>query len=673
MLAIGRREESFRYIFGVDPNKLQELAINTMMPDRNYIVIAPTGSGKTYVGFWHAIMKGRGIYLATTTANTWEKYIWFREKIAGKVNMEPAILNKDFPGTAAKIVSSDMLFTTPFKLSQYVSYRNVVEWVRGASIIVDEIHEMPPETEFIVSWALSIGANVVGLSATVDDSDANAMARWLNAAIIKPEMERPIPIFYHEVRIEKDEDEYGDIVFIVDGLGKFSSREEAVVRYIVSLYERSREHGILFWAPTRAAVEDLASAVADNLEPPPGWDAEGDAIARKLGRGSQSDLTLRDIIRRAPVGFHHGGLSAESRRLVQELFLSRKIRILGTAYTLVEGVNLPARHLVMTTLYGHDGSLLKPSEFHQLAGRAGRPGLDEEGHVHIFIDTESEAAYLKTIMRIKAEPISSKIYDEDFMTRALLRLIAYGNRDPSSLANFVRRTFWSAIHGDAGSEAVVSMMKRIIDGLVGEGYIEIRDNRIWFPSRELYFAATVGLKMDEKRLADNAAGKDAKQLLYEIADIAVKILGGGNPSQEHMDVREIAVDFGLMSASMVGGRRGRLAQELAEKIYELAGAMALYRSRAFGWNDAARQSLSNALELLATGASDVMVSLRKSGIPLTVIKRLARNYAIALTGSSCIDEDTAEKIYEYAVADYRSQRPWFKPLREYLRSKTCKE
>lgn len=673
MFASKSKYEVFKSIFGVDPNQLQSYAIDVIDPYKNYLVVAPTGSGKTLVGFWAAVLRGRGVYMGTTVANTYEKYVWFREKVAPNVRMEPAILNKDFPGTAKKILSSDMLFTTPYKLSQYIGDRTklngmtVTGWVRGATIIVDEIHNMDPETEFMVSWALSVGANVIGLSATVDDEDINAMARWLGAAVIKPSIERPVPLFFHEVMIRKEVDSDDILIFTIDSKA-YHSREEAVAGYIADLYAKNPDAGILFWCPTRSAVEDMAFNVASMIKPPPGWDEEAKAIQKKIGVGSIHDTRLRELISIAPVGFHHGGLSSESRIAVQELFMKKKLKIVGTAYTLTEGVNLPARHVVITNIYEHDGTLIKPTTFHQLAGRAGRPGLDPEGHVHILVDNEAESAYIKAIMKIKAEPISSGIYDEDFLTRAVLRLISYGNRDPASLSKFVVKSFWAAIHGENGVEAITKMLGKVIENLVNENYIQIENNTIRFPTRELYYAGTVGLKMNEKKFADEAAGKQVSEIVDGISLIATSILS--NRSQEdYEEARRLAVELGLMSY-MVGGPKGRLAREIADMMYQICGAMILYRIRAFGWNDPARQVLSQALDLIATGSNEVMMMLRSEGVPPSVLKRLARNYAAALT-SYCIDAETAEKIYEYATIDYKTRKPWFDKLKKLLDSKKC--
>jgi len=673
LLASKSKHEVFKSIFGVEPNQLQSYAIDVIDPYKNYLIVAPTGSGKTLVGLWAAVLRGRGVYMASTVANTYEKYVFFKEKVAPSTGMEPAILNKDFPGTAKKILSSDMLFTTPYKLSQYIGDRTrvngmtVTDWIKGATIIVDEIHNMDPETEFMVSWALSVGANVIGLSATVDDEDINAMARWLGAAVINPSIERPVPLFFHEVMIKKEVDSDDTLIFTINSKA-YHSREEAVAGYIADLYTKNPDAGILFWCPTRQAVEDMAFNVASMIKPPPGWEEEAKVIKKKIGVGGIHDMKLRELISMAPVGFHHGGLSSESRIAVQELFMKKKLRILGTAYTLTEGVNLPARHVVITNIYEHNGTLIKPTTFHQLAGRAGRPGLDPEGHVHILVDNEAESAYIKAIMKIKAEPISSGIYDEDFLTRAVLRLISYGNRDPASLSKFVVKSFWAAIHGENGVEAITKMLGKVIENLVNEGYIQIENNVIRFPTRELYYAGMVGLKMNEKRFADETAGKQVKEVVDGISLIATSILSS-RTQEDYEEARTLAVELGLMSY-MVGGPKGRMAREIADMMYQLCGAMILYRIRAFGWSDPARQVLSQALDIIATGSNEIMMMLRNEGVPPSVLKRLARNYAAALT-SECIDSEVAKKIYEYATIDYKDRRPWFDKLKKLLDSKKC--
>ena len=110
------------------------------------------------------------------------------------------------------------------------------------------------------------------------------------------------------------------------------------------------------------------------------------------------------------IATHHAGLLPAWKELVERLFEAGLVKIVFATATLAAGINMPARTTVISALSkrtdnGH--SMLTPSEFLQIAGRAGRRGKDQVGYV-VTIQTPfegaKEAAYLATS---QAEPLRS--------------------------------------------------------------------------------------------------------------------------------------------------------------------------------------------------------------------------------------------------------------------------
>lgn len=110
------------------------------------------------------------------------------------------------------------------------------------------------------------------------------------------------------------------------------------------------------------------------------------------------------------IAAHHAGLLPAWKELVERLFESALVKIVFATATLAAGINMPARTTVMSALSkrtdgGH--SMLTPSEFLQISGRAGRRGKDKVGHV-VTLQTPyegaKEAAFLATS---EAEPLRS--------------------------------------------------------------------------------------------------------------------------------------------------------------------------------------------------------------------------------------------------------------------------
>ena len=110
------------------------------------------------------------------------------------------------------------------------------------------------------------------------------------------------------------------------------------------------------------------------------------------------------------IATHHAGILPAWKELVERLFEVGLVKIVFATATLAAGINMPARTTVISALSkrtenGH--SMLTPSEFLQIAGRAGRRGKDEVGYVVTLqtpFEGAKEAAYLATS---QAEPLRS--------------------------------------------------------------------------------------------------------------------------------------------------------------------------------------------------------------------------------------------------------------------------
>ncbi|MBR8827127.1 MAG: DEAD/DEAH box helicase [Gomphosphaeria aponina SAG 52.96 = DSM 107014] len=124
----------------------------------------------------------------------------------------------------------------------------------------------------------------------------------------------------------------------------------------------------------------------------------------QAGRAEQIEPLTRGI------AAHHAGILPAWKELVETLFELGLVKVVFATATLAAGINMPARTTVISALSkrtdtGH--SMLTPSEFLQIAGRAGRRGMDEMGHVvtvQTAFEGAKEAAYLATA---KPEPLIS--------------------------------------------------------------------------------------------------------------------------------------------------------------------------------------------------------------------------------------------------------------------------
>ncbi len=111
------------------------------------------------------------------------------------------------------------------------------------------------------------------------------------------------------------------------------------------------------------------------------------------------DENLRHTIQFG-VGMHHAGLEESDRKIVEDLFVKKKIQILVTTSTLAWGVNFPARLVVVKGTEFFDPAKKRYVDFPltdllQMIGRAGRPGMDDHGVACVMVQEEKKNFYKK--------------------------------------------------------------------------------------------------------------------------------------------------------------------------------------------------------------------------------------------------------------------------------------
>jgi ATP-dependent RNA helicase HelY len=125
-------------------------------------------------------------------------------------------------------------------------------------------------------------------------------------------------------------------------------------------------------------------------------DQEGRSIRRlveqRVAEVADTDLAVlgyHDFVEGLTRGFaaHHAGMLPLFREIVEELFTSGRIKAVFATETLALGINMPARTVVLERLVkfnGEEHAPVTPAEYTQLTGRAGRRGIDVEGHAVVL-------------------------------------------------------------------------------------------------------------------------------------------------------------------------------------------------------------------------------------------------------------------------------------------------
>ena len=421
---------------------IQRMTLNAGLLDfESMVVSAPTGSGKTLVAeiaIKNALDHGyKAVYLLPLRSLAFEKY---------------ASLKKLFPGFkvvlsvgdyyAPNVGDADILVATYERMDSLLRHRS--SWLKDVgTVIVDEIHyvgdeERGPTLEVVVTQLKRLGKQIVALSATIGNPEV--LSKWLEAKLIYDEW-RPVEL---EEGI-MDPKEYRVM---------FSDREERVEKVTgepaidVSL-RWLREGQVLYFASTRKRAEMVAKKMARMTRPGKGaklWSERARIeIEGELGE------KLASLIEKG-VAFHHAGLTNEARMLVEEAFREGAIRFVAATPTLAAGVNLPARAVVIEkfTRYGEEGEVpISVSEYKQMAGRAGRAGLDEVGTAILVAKPYTDPVELfERYVLGRPEDVESALTSARALRRALLGLIASKViKSKNDLVEFIGDTLFGVTEG----------------------------------------------------------------------------------------------------------------------------------------------------------------------------------------------------------------------------------
>jgi len=411
----------------------QEAAVKAGLLDgRSLVISSPTASGKTLIAMMAAFKKikegGRKVvYLTPLRALASEKYAEFRQ--LERFGVRCAIGTGDFDASGEVLGKFDFLVLTNEKFDSIL--RHGVSWLPAVGLYVsDEVHlagsgDRGPTLEMILTKVIHLGldAQLLSLSATI--SNAAQLAEWLKSDLVSIDW-RPVPL-------KEGVYDYGTIVFYPD-------EEVPIVRSSygppvdVAIDSIKAGGQSLIFAGTRRRAVSLATKGSEVTtrflgEKDRQLCREAATSIRESGEETGlSKLLAEDVERGA--AFHHAGLSYEHRKIVEDYYRMRAIKLLSSTPTLAAGVNLPARRVVVADLSRYDtqsgmNAMISILEYRQMAGRAGRPQYDEFGETIIVPPTTYRPEeILQHFVRTPPEPIESRLAGEKGMRVHLLAAIA---------------------------------------------------------------------------------------------------------------------------------------------------------------------------------------------------------------------------------------------------------
>jgi ATP-dependent RNA helicase HelY len=399
----------------------QEESCRAIARGSGVLVAAPTGAGKTVIGEFAihlALQRGQKVFYTTPIkALSNQKY---QELITRYGEERVGILTGDNNTNS----SADIVVMTTEVLRNMI-YANSLNLMNLGFVIMDEVHYLADRFRGAV-WEevilhLPRDVRLVSLSATV--SNAEEFGAWLDEVRGQTEIivseKRPVPLNQHVLfgaeLIDLFQNSNGDnrvnselvsmhaaklrtpaIKSNRPGRYKGSYQNEPKIPKLSKpeIIEELEDQDLLpaiFFIFSRAACDAaVKSCQQSNLRLTTTEERkEIRAIVEERCREiADEDLAtlgyfewLSNLER--GVAAHHAGMLPAFKEIVEELFLKRLVRVVFATETLALGINMPARTVVLDRLDKFNGEgrvQITPGEYTQLTGRAGRRGIDTQGH-----------------------------------------------------------------------------------------------------------------------------------------------------------------------------------------------------------------------------------------------------------------------------------------------------
>ena len=436
--------EVFFKLFKYDLSPFQKDAIRSIVDGNHCLVTAPTGSGKTIPGEFaiqHFVKQGKKvIYTSPIKALSNQKFYEFAKKypeitfglLTGdiKINTQADVL----------IMTTEVLMNKLFIMSSSTASSLTFEMdiqTELGCVVHDEVHYINDAHRGHV-WEQCIlmlppQVQMVMLSATLDNP--SKFAKWIESkhtekqVVICSTNTRIVPLT-HYVYVSspeglfkkmKDKDteqlvrkSLNRCLTIRSAEGVFSTDTYNETKRILALMEKHdvhqqrrtvlndlllhlRDHDMLpaiCFVFSRKLVEQCAEEVSvrvleDDSKVPYTIERECEAIIRRLPNwreyaGLPEYRTLVKLLEKG-VGIHHSGMIPVLREIVEFMISKKYIRILFATESFAIGLDCPIKTAIFISLKKHDGGeqprYLLSHEYTQMAGRAGRRGIDTVGHV----------------------------------------------------------------------------------------------------------------------------------------------------------------------------------------------------------------------------------------------------------------------------------------------------
>jgi ATP-dependent RNA helicase HelY len=433
---------SFRELYDFDFDPFQVAACAALTEGQGVLVAAPTGSGKTVVGEY-------AVHLALSK----RKKCFYTTPIKALSNQKYNDLVRRYDADTVGLLTGDnavngdapvvVMTTEVLRNMLYAGSRALADL---GYVVLDEVHYLADRSRGAV-WEeviihLPESVRVAALSATV--SNAEEFGEWLaqvrGGTDVIVDEHRPVPLWQHMLAGRRLYDLFTDDQQheVNPDLVRLAHREairspasrpgrggqrprRGAPPYRPEVIDRLDAAGLLpaitfifSRAGCDAAVQQCLAAGLRLTTPEEARIIE-DVAARRSADIPDEDLTVLGyhdwvLALRRGIAAHHAGLLPVFKEVVEELFTAGLVKAVFATETLALGINMPARTVVLEKLDKWNGEghvALTPGEYTQLTGRAGRRGIDVEGHAVVLWQPGLDPGAVAGLAGTRTYPLNS--------------------------------------------------------------------------------------------------------------------------------------------------------------------------------------------------------------------------------------------------------------------------
>ncbi|UNB55283.1 RNA helicase [Mycolicibacterium sp. YH-1] len=492
----------------------QRTACQALESGHGVLVCAPTGAGKTVVGEF-------AVHLALAAG----RKCFYTTPIKALSNQKHADLVRRYGPERVGLLTGDqsingdadvVVMTT--EVLRNMLYANSAALHGLSHVVMDEVHFLADRMRGAV-WEevilhLSEDVRLVSLSATV--SNAEEFGGWIQTVrgdtTVVVDEHRPVPLWQHmmvgkrlfdlfeggqagpgstlvdpelirHIRLRREADRVSDweprgrgrsahrgrptlyrppsrpdVIATLDGAGLLPA-----ITFVFSRAGCDAAVKQCLRSSLRLTTDEQRARISEVIDRRCADLAEVDLVV--LGYHEWREGLLRGL------AAHHAGMLPVFRHTVEELFTAGLVKAVFATETLALGINMPARTVVLERLVKYNGEQhapLTPGEYTQLTGRAGRRGIDVEGHAVVLWqpnDTSVEPADVAGLASTRTFPLRSSFAPSYNMTINLLE-----HMGPDQSRSLLERSFaqYQADRSVVGLVRGVARGERMLDEIAAE-------------------------------------------------------------------------------------------------------------------------------------------------------------------------------------------------------------